>query len=215
MKKANAGKEREPVRGRRRRNEKTRLPSLASTKTEGDVWVRKGKSISAGGGNRYLSGWGMEPNSDDDDGEGEARYSSEDDGELNLAQMLVPPKRQNSIKSLRKHLDPSTSAGVGSARGASRVRRAPVSAVGRNVRQRIAEDEWERSDTEDWGSGWVRKGPRRKNSEDEDEDVAYPGFLVDGRGFGLKNGVQGSGRSLTGKRRVGLPAPWGLIGGGS
>jgi hypothetical protein len=211
MKKANAGKEREPPRGRRRGDEKTRLPSLASTKTEGDVWVRKqGKSISA---NRYLSGWGMEPNSDDD-GEGEARYSSEDDGELNLAQMLVPPKRQNSIKSLRKHLDPSTSAGVGSAR-ASRVRRAPVSAGGRNVRQRIAEDEWERSDTEDWGSGWVRKGPRRKNSGDEDEDVAYPGFLVDGRGFGLKNGVQGSERSFTGKRRVGLPAPWGLIGGGS
>jgi hypothetical protein len=61
----------------------------------------------------------------------------------------------------------------------------------------------------------VRKGSRRKNSGDEDEDVAYPGFLVDGGGFGLKNGVLGSDRSATDKHRVGLPTTWGLIGGGS
>jgi hypothetical protein len=211
-KRARYGKEREPARGRGRRDEKNRLPSLASTKTEGDVWNKKQTKPLATGGNRYLSGWGMDFNSDDGDDEG--RSSSEDDGELNLAQMLVPPKRQNSIKSLRKHLDPSSSTGAGPVKGVSRVRGAPVGAGGRNVRQRIAEDEWGGSDTEDWGSGWVRKGSR-KNSGDEDEDVAYPGFLVDGRGFGLKNAVLGSGRSATGKRRVGLPAPWGLIGGGS
>ena len=216
-KKAKTGKERETARGRGRRDEKNRLPSLASTKTEGDVWTRKrDKFLLATGGNRYLSGWGIEPNSDDE-GNDEGRSSSEDEEELNLAQILVPPKRQNSIKSLRKHLDGSSSAGSGLIQGASRIRGAPVGGGGwgGSVRRGIPEDEWDGSESEDWGGGWVRKGSRRQNSVDEDEDVAYPGFLVDGRGLGPKGGVLGSVRSATGKRRVGLPAPWGLIGGGS
>ena len=215
-KKAREGKEYDPPRGRGRRDERSRLPSLARTKTEGDIWVKKqNKPPASGGANRYLTGWGIDPNSDGD-GDDLGRSSSEDDGELNLAQMLVPPKRQNSIKSLRKHLDASLSAtGVGPNKGVSKVRGAVVSAGGRNVRQRILEDEWDGSDAEDLGSGWVRKGYRKKNLGDEDEDVAYPGFLVDGRGFGLKNGVLGSGRSTSGKRRVGMPAPWGSIRGGS
>lgn len=213
-KRIRAGKEREPTR-RGRHDEKNRLPSLASTKTEGDAWNRK--PLAPIGGNRYLSGWGMNPNSDDD-GDEELRSSSEDDGELNLAQMLVPPKRQNSIKSLRKHLDGSSNLATGSTKGVSRVRGVPLGAGGRSrsqtVRQSIEEDGWDGSDAEDWGRGWVRKGSRRKNSGDEDEDVVYPGFLVDGRGSRLKSGVMGSERSATGKRRVGLPAPWGSNGGG-
>ena len=215
-KRAWEGKEREPPRGRGRRDERNRLPTLARTKTEGDIWTTKkqNKPLASGGDNRYLAGWGIDPNSDGD-GNDEGRSSSEDDGELNLAQMLVPPKRQNSIKSLRKHLAASSSAtGVGPNKGVSKMRGGAASAGGRNVRRRI-EDEWDESDAEDLGSGWVRKGYRRKNSGDEDEDVAYPGFLVDDRGFGLKNGVLGSGRSASGKRRAGMPAPWGLIGGGS
>jgi hypothetical protein len=154
----------------------------------------------------------MDPNSDDD-GDDQGKSSSEDDGELNLAQMLVPPKRQNSIKSLRKHLDSSSSAGNGMIKGRSRVRGPPIGADRRSAggRQTILEDGWDGSDTEEL----MRKGYRRKNSGEGDEDEEYPGFLADGRGLGSKNGLMGSGRSATGKRRVGLPAPWGLIGGGS
>jgi hypothetical protein len=211
-KRAKVGKSREPTR-RGRRDEKNRLPSLADTKAEGDIWVKKrDKSPTAAGSNRYLSGWGMDPNSDDD-GDDQGKSSSEDDGELNLAQMLVPPKRQNSIKSLRKHLDSSSSAGNGMIKGRSRVRGPPIGADRRSAggRQTILEDGWDGSDTEEL----MRKGYRRKNSGEGDEDEEYPGFLADGRGLGSKNGLMGSGRSATGKRRVGLPAPWGLIGGGS
>jgi hypothetical protein len=209
-KRTQARKDREPMR-RGRRGEKNRLPSLARTNAEGDIWIKKrDKPSTAGGGNRYLSGWGMDPNSDDDGGD-QGKSSSEDDGELNLAQMLVPPKRQNSIKSLRKHLDSSMSAGM--INSTSRARGPLIGAERRSAggQQTILEDGWDGSDTEQL----VGKGYRRKNSGEGDEDEEYPAFLADGRGLELKRGVMGSGRSATGKRRVGLPAPWGLSGGGS
>jgi hypothetical protein len=100
----------------RKKEERGRLPSLARTQAEGDVWDQEknnqGRTRGNNGGSnnsRYLSGWGA-------DGPSEAGSSAsseeEEDGELNLARILVPPKRQNSIKSLRKHLA-SEAAGLG------------------------------------------------------------------------------------------------------
>ncbi|KAI1798125.1 hypothetical protein LXA43DRAFT_968557 [Ganoderma leucocontextum] len=68
-----------------------RVPSLASTHIEDDAWAdmqwQDGKRVPL----VQLDGAPYE--SDD-----------EDDGELDLARLLVPPKRQYSIQSLRKHL---------------------------------------------------------------------------------------------------------------
>ncbi|KAG5653729.1 hypothetical protein H0H81_010985 [Sphagnurus paluster] len=224
-------KDRERGRGRGRgrvpEKEKDRLPSLANTCVEGDVWAGTGGSAttSTGGGggnrNRYLSGWGMPAESNDDAGAGagaggEERllYSSEDEdedeGELDLARMLVNPKRQQSIKSLRKHLANQEAAGarVGARAGAKLSKaghRRPRGA--RDGRQGIAEA----PDTEEWGRGWVRRSARKGSSEGlgEDEDENLPGFLAGSRG--------GSGRSGTGtgKSRLGIPGPWGLISGGA
>lgn len=71
------------------------VPSLASTLLENDScspqWID---------GKRIPSGSGEDWDSEED----------EDDGELDLAQLLVPPKRQKSIRSLRQHLHRSESA---------------------------------------------------------------------------------------------------------
>lgn len=204
-----------------------RLPSLASTQAEGDAWTRgRDRVATSGGGNRYLSGWGVEPDSEDDGDAEDRQSSSEDDEELDLARILVPPKRQNSIKSLRKHLaaneDTGSSAaanlmkaavGLRSGRemttGSARARRSE------STRQRIREDNWDGGEAEEWGGGWVKKDMRRRSSEDDDDDETYAGFLATGRGGGVRGSGLGSGRSATGRSRLGLPRPWGLIGGGS
>lgn len=67
------------------------LPSLADIQLEGDRWDVQwvnGKRLSISGSSD------IPPDTD----------SSDDEGELDLARLLVPPKRQNSIRSLRKHL---------------------------------------------------------------------------------------------------------------
>lgn len=69
------------------------VPSLASTRLENDAW-----SVQWSDGERVHSIL-----TDDE-------YSDEEDGELDLARILVPPKRQKSIRSLRQHLHRSESA---------------------------------------------------------------------------------------------------------
>ncbi|GLB39239.1 hypothetical protein LshimejAT787_0604010 [Lyophyllum shimeji] len=188
------GKESEQGRGRARGRavERDRVPSLANTRTEGDAWVapKRVKKDMGSARSRYLSGWGMEVESSDGD-EGGVSCSSEEeeDGELNLAKMLVNPKRQHSIKSLRKHLRPpggeeGTAKVVGMSAGRTMT---PGSAQGSrsgSVRRRMPEDrDWGGSEVEDWGRGWLRKGARRRNSEEEDDDESYAAkFLGDGRG---------------------------------
>jgi hypothetical protein len=210
-----------PVEERKGRGhmERNKLPSLASTQAEGDAWTKKRSRVATtGGGNRYLSGWGVEPDSDDDGDDKDRQSSSEDDEELDLARILVPPKRQNSIKSLRKHL-------VGEDAGSSAAANLMKAASGRGViagstrggrsesiRQSIREDGWDGNEAEEWGRGWVRQSGQRRNSEDDDEET-YAGFLANGRSG--RSSRLGSGRSGTGKSRLGLPGPWGLIGGGS
>ena len=124
--------------------ERDKVPSLAKTKAEGDMWARPKKrkagvdGVAArplrgwdmamgGGGARYLRhrhqasirlgdrvdvGYGSDAaigygNVDDGynlSSDEEVDISDDDDDELDLARILVPPKRQHSIISLRKHL---------------------------------------------------------------------------------------------------------------
>ncbi|PFH46737.1 hypothetical protein AMATHDRAFT_50832 [Amanita thiersii Skay4041] len=120
------------VRGRGR-GKKDRVPSLARTRAEGDMWARPKKRKMDEVKDGYSGGWRRGVSEDvvrlGDRGRGSSdatdeevdgdRVSSEDeddmeddeddeDGELNLARLLVPAKRQNSIMSLRRHLALST-----------------------------------------------------------------------------------------------------------
>ncbi|KAG6853366.1 hypothetical protein C0991_004986 [Blastosporella zonata] len=199
-----------------------RLPSLANTQTEGDKWVKNGKRGKEkdrdAGRNRYLSGWGMDGEPSDDDEEG-LSSSSDEDGELNLARMLVNPKRQNSIVSLRRHLNdeigagkPRQSTGMRPGRGLNLG--AVQGSRSGSVRQRIVEgQDWDGSEAEDWGQGWIRKNARKPNSEDDVEDDGFARFLGEDRSG--KVGRFGSGRSGAEGSRLGIPGKWAITGGGS
>ncbi|KAI0711183.1 hypothetical protein C8T65DRAFT_575040 [Cerioporus squamosus] len=85
-------------RGRRgsRLTQTDRVPSLAATRVEHDAWSSNmhwvdGKRVPV----LHYEDTSYEEAIDSDDDE---------DGELDLARLLVPPKRQYSIQSLRKHL---------------------------------------------------------------------------------------------------------------
>jgi hypothetical protein len=93
-----AGKPRRDSRSRAprrsRREESDAVPSLASTLLENDAWAPQwvnGKRIPSIAVEEY-------------------DYSDDDDVEIDLAQLLLPPKRQKSIRSLRQHLHRSESA---------------------------------------------------------------------------------------------------------
>jgi hypothetical protein len=89
-------------RKKRKTDADRRLPSLARTQVEGDFWSMTTFR------RRSANGWGAEAQYYDDSDSDEYTHNSsseeEDDGELDLARLLVPPKRQQSIRSLRKHL---------------------------------------------------------------------------------------------------------------
>ncbi|KAF8156890.1 hypothetical protein B0H34DRAFT_658329, partial [Crassisporium funariophilum] len=209
-------------RDKKRREEKDRLPSLARTQVEGDMWDRSRNDARSRAGpnnsNRYLSGWGADA---DSDGGPSASEEDEEEGELDLARILVPPKRQNSIKSLRKHLAadgagpsaasqnakaalnglarPGTRAGrgmsVGSVAGSGVTGGSGLKSAGvpNTLQRRPTEEDWDGESQEEWGGGWVRKGPGSRG----------------------RTGLVGSGRSGAGKSRLGINGPWALIGGGS
>ncbi|KAG6907749.1 hypothetical protein DXG01_007549 [Tephrocybe rancida] len=208
----------------RGRTVERRLPSLANTQTEGDRWVKVGKRAKpeAAGRNRYLRGWGMDGDSSDE-GEDGRSSSSEEEGELDLARMLVNPKRQNSIVSLRKHLKDEKNGASGKPRTSSMMRTgrgvssgAPQGNRSGSVRQRIVEDQdWDGSEAEDWGQGWVRKSAKNVQSGDDDDDGSFAGFFGEDRTGKDGGRMLGSGRKGTGGSRLGIPGKWGVIGGGS
>lgn len=85
-------------RGRRgsRLAQTDRVPSLAATRVENDAWS---------GDTHWVDGKRVPVIHYQDSSYEEAVDSDDDeDGELDLARLLVPPKRQYSIQSLRKHL---------------------------------------------------------------------------------------------------------------
>ncbi|KAH7926271.1 hypothetical protein BV22DRAFT_1087463 [Leucogyrophana mollusca] len=195
---------RKRVKGKRR--ESDGVPSLARTKAENEDWSPR---------SRYLGGWGMsgdmgndqhggfssdENDEDDDDDE-------EDEGELDLGRLLVPARRQHSIRSLRKHLQRPCGA-AGSIRG---VPPASPRASGRlspwaepvAVEPGRHRRNW-RDDS--WGTG---RGRQWVAGEEDDEG--------DGYGYGVSGGFSGSEARAGPKRRRGLPgswAQWAGVGGG-
>ncbi|RDX54601.1 hypothetical protein OH76DRAFT_1397958 [Lentinus brumalis] len=87
-----------PRPGRRgsRLTQPDRVPSLAATQVEHDTWSS---------GTHWVDGKRVPVLHYEDIAYDEAFDSDDDeDGELDLARLLVPPKRQYSIQSLRKHL---------------------------------------------------------------------------------------------------------------
>lgn len=86
-----AGKTRAP-----RRKATDDVPTLASNRLENDVWGHQWVD------GRRVTSSGSENNTDVSD--------DDDDDEIDLARLLVPPKRQKSIRSLRQHLHRSESA---------------------------------------------------------------------------------------------------------
>ncbi|KAK0462999.1 uncharacterized protein EV420DRAFT_1148894 [Desarmillaria tabescens] len=171
-------------RGRRKKGD-ANLPTLARTRVEGEPteWtIATAPPKLAVNGHRYHRGWSMDPETD------HYESSDEEDGELNLARILVPPKRQQSIRSLRKHLagnpEPSRRALSGRMYGS----------VSSNY------GNWDESESQSrWG--WVtRREPTRRGSLEEDENPSlYSGFLT----------AEGSTRSVaSSKNRVGLPSGW-------
>lgn len=136
---AERGRERGRARSRvgwlgKKGNDRLRVPSLARTWAEGDIWSSNTKTkttkpdgVTQSVLDKSISGYysegelahrpGLEyygeglfadqyADIDDEDDEDE-----DEEGEVNLARMLLPPKRQNSIRSLRKHLLALDSAG--------------------------------------------------------------------------------------------------------
>lgn len=199
-----------------RKKEKGRLPSLARTQVEGDVWERGRNETHTrrNNANRYLTGWGADV---DSEAGSSATSDEEDDGELDLARILVPPKRQHSIRSLRKHLacevGPGPSAytslkNYAATRTGSTGRRA-----GREMNVAIGGKDWDgkrHQEEEEWGGGWVRRGGAGgKNREAEDDDVdSFVGFFGEGR-TGLVGNTSKS------RNRLGFNGAWGLMGGNS
>ena len=213
----------------RKKEENGRLPSLARTQAEGDVWDReKNEGRTRGGSNnanRDLSGWGADAYSE---AGSSPNSEEEEDEELDLARILVPPKRQNSIRSLRMHLasengsGPSAHASLKSyaARSGSTSRRSgrelyvPVGGNGRDgsghrgvpriLQRRQTDEDWDGESQEEWGGGWVRRGAGNRESEDEDVD-SFVGFFGEGR-----TNLVGTSKSGSGRNRLGFR---GLMGG--
>ena len=150
-------------RRRKKGDHDDRLPSLARHHTEDDAW-NNGRGVPSTANdvkNRYLAG-GMSsephgaPSSDEED---------DHDGELDLARMLLHPKRQNSIRSLRKHLDAVESGSAYGSRRSKPPKRSPLH----------DDDDWPYEEG-DLGSGYVR---RRGVADDEDDGdtQAFAQFL--------------------------------------
>jgi hypothetical protein len=184
------------------------VPSLTKTQTEGDSWVTGASSRGRKGGDRYLGAWGAGLDDDDEqqqeqgDGMGGLSSEEEDDGELDLARILVHPKRQNSIRSLRKHLHQalSDSAGVSNPHLAGAAAGRGMNVGRLSHRPATTAEDWDgegRSRVEEAWSEWVRKGVRAGGGGEDDDDDEFVGFPT-----------RGSERSGSGKSRLGIPA-WG------
>ncbi|KAK7451091.1 hypothetical protein VKT23_012767 [Stygiomarasmius scandens] len=203
------------------------VPSLARTRLEGDdVWHRrksqdkrtrrdrgnKPYTYDWNGGNDVESDVSFSPSEDEDD--------DDEDGELNLARMLVPPKRQNSIHSLRKHLTgthdhgviaPASSVISGGSSGMVRRGSTRSSAYGsgnsRSFRQWVAgrrmSEHWEDEDEEDEPEGPWLVGASREEMQRRlvAEHEALERFLND------DVGQEQLSSQMTGTRR-GLPSQW-------
>ncbi|TCD68742.1 hypothetical protein EIP91_009888 [Steccherinum ochraceum] len=148
------------------------VPSLTSTQLENDeTWAAQ-----------WMDGVRVHNASDDDDDD----HDDDDEGEIDLARLLVPAKRQHSIRSLRRHLHRSESA---------RALRSP---------DQRAFDPWA---PEDEGAGGGKKsqslrGRSKRNSLDDDEGHGYGWEAIGVPGFD----------QVGSKRRRAIPGRWSNVG---
>ncbi|KAG0700579.1 hypothetical protein DFH29DRAFT_615236 [Suillus ampliporus] len=195
------GKRKEESRkGKGKRKESDMVPSLARTRVENDEWSMRRHIPPAGRGDVRQEASSSSEELDDDE--------EEDEGELDLERLLVPARRQASIRSLRKHLHPVSA--TGSLRGApptspstSNIVNDRLSSFAPDSRRRIWPDD-------SWGTG---RGRRWVVGEEDDDD---------GDGYGYGNGAFSGSEIETGtvtrthagmKRRRGLPGAWAQWGG--
>lgn len=176
--------QRKLIKGRGR--EKLEVPSLARTKAQNDAWTK-------------VDGDVCTSSSEDED-------EDEDEGELDLARLLVPSKRQNSIRSLRKHLH-APSQVVGSRSGTSS---ATGSMREQGTSRRDSWDEDEPDGDEDTGDDWRRRiwGMEGGSLRARADRGTWEEGDVEGEVF---ERFLGTGASSTGtgtKRRRGIPGAW-------
>ncbi|KAI0694212.1 hypothetical protein BC835DRAFT_1350523 [Cytidiella melzeri] len=146
---------------RSRGEEADALPSLASTLLENDSWAPQ-----------WVDGMRIPSISVED-----CEYSDDDDGEIDLAQLLLPPKRQKSIRSLRQHLQRSESAR--SSRAPSTRPLEPyildddddVATRRRNLSRERRTHRWTSSDE---GSGWEGTGILGTNQHEAKRRTGLP-----------------------------------------
>jgi hypothetical protein len=184
------GKEKHMI--KRRGKAKVDVPVLAKTQAQNDGW----SSLNDGGGEMCTS------SSEDDD-----------EGELDLARILVPPKRQNSIRSLRRHLHlqipPSlvqvvTSSSASMESGPKRVARSVRGPEGYGKAQRQHERQAHDWDEDD---GWRRGilGKERESLRTQHERRLKDGEEVFDQLF---VGDERTGGGAAMKRRRGIPGAW-------
>src|ERR1700722_229004 len=179
------GKEKRKRNKKRKNRQKPKdgVPTLANTKVEGDVWGSHDGTFGVTGGEA----------SDEEDGADDEGPSSSD-SDLDLARILVPPKRQNSIRSLRKHLH-GQDGGILKSRGLF---------ASRSGTTTPAWTDREEDGYEGWGRAWRRKRERRDSVDEEEERYGVAGLFVSGE----CSGGGGGGGSAVGKRRRGIPGAW-------
>jgi hypothetical protein len=166
------------------------VPSLARTQAQNDEWssVRD-------------SDWEMVASSSSD----------EDEGELDLARLLVPPKRQLSIRSLRRHLhgpiQPSATQGTSSSSTHSESRSVMGYVGGRDGYRRAGWDHEHRDRDEDGDEDW-RRGMlgRERNSlkTKHGRGIGDEGKMFDELFHEAETTSSGTGT----KRRRGIPGTW-------
>lgn len=176
------------------------VPSLARTRVENDEWSRS-RYLPA---TRRLEGPCSSSSSSEDVDDDE-----DDEGELDLERLLVPARRQASIRSLRKHLHPPST--TGSLRGlppTSPTISNTVSTTNGQLPSFAPDSRRHIWLNDSWGTG---RGRQWVAGEEDDEG--------DGYGNGSANGafsaseIGGTGTRAGMKRRRGLPGAWAQWGG--
>lgn len=186
--------------GKGKRKESDMVPSLARTRVENDEWSRS-RYLPA---TRRLEGPCSSSSSSEDVDDDE-----DDEGELDLERLLVPARRQASIRSLRKHLHPPST--TGSLRGlppTSPTISNTVSTTNGQLPSFAPDSRRHIWLNDSWGTG---RGRQWVAGEEDDEG--------DGYGNGSANGafsaseIGGTGTRAGMKRRRGLPGAWAQWGG--
>ncbi|KAG1732938.1 hypothetical protein EDB19DRAFT_1732103 [Suillus lakei] len=187
--------------GKGKRKQSDMVPSLARTRVENDEWSTS----------RYLPASHRRegPSSSSSSSEDADDDEEEDEGELDLERLLVPARRQASIRSLRKHLHPPST--TGSLRGLPPTSPITVTSTTSTINQLspFAPDSRQHIWLDDsWGTGRGRRWVVGEEDDDEGDGYGNGAFSASEIGTGAST------RTRAGmKRRRGLPGAWAQWGG--